>query len=361
LIDQAPRFLFIPVSGPFGMGEYARSLAIANGIAARWPAAVIQFVLSRAAPYAAGAPYPTTLLDSSPTFHTTAVQQLIEQWSPDVVIFDNAGRTRQLRAAKRSGARVVYISARRRQRRKAFRFGWMGMIDEHWIAYPLFIAGAPGLFERLKLALRGRPTLRYLDVILDSRRSADDSLLARLGLIAEEFVLVVPGGGTGHPGADTAVGEFRQAARALAATGMATVFVGRPQGTPPTDANPNADAGLRVLGSVPQADLAELMRGAKLILANGGSTLLQGIACGKPCVAVPIAGDQRERIGHCVQAGVAVAAPLEAVAMASTALSLLRSESQLDGLAGRAIALGLTDGVAVALRAINALLSAPAS
>jgi hypothetical protein len=76
---------------------------------------------------------------------------------------------------------------------------------------------------------------------------------------------------------------------------------------------------------------------------------------------VPIAGDQQERIGHCIRAGVAVAAPLEAAAMTSTTLGLLRSEAQLDGLAGRAIALGLTDGVAVALRAINALLTAPES
>jgi hypothetical protein len=359
LIDRAPRFLFIPVSGPFGMGEYARALAIANGVAKRWPAAVIQFVLSREAPYAADAPYATTLLESSPTFHTAAVQQLIEEWSPDMVIFDNAGRTRQLRAAKRSGARVVYISARRRQRRKAFRWSWMGMLDEHWIAYPLFIAGAPSWFERLKLTLRRRPTLRYLDVILDSQRSAQDSMLARLDLVADEFVLVVPGGGTGHPGAGAAVAEFRQAAQAIAATGMVTVFVGRPAGAAPAVTNP--DARLRTLGSVPQAQLAELMRGAKLIVANGGSTLLQAIACGKPCVAVPIAGDQGERIGHCVRAGVTVAAPLEATAIASTTLGLLRSASQLDGLAGRAIALGLTDGVAVALRAINALLAPPAS
>jgi hypothetical protein len=32
------------------------------------------------------------------------------------VIFDNAGRTAQLRAARPVGARIVYISARRRQR-----------------------------------------------------------------------------------------------------------------------------------------------------------------------------------------------------------------------------------------------------
>ena len=83
------------------MGEYARSLAIAQGAAARWPGASIRFVLSRAAPYADTTPFPTTLLDSSPTFHSAAVIEVIESWRPDVVIFDNAGRTAQLRAAAR--------------------------------------------------------------------------------------------------------------------------------------------------------------------------------------------------------------------------------------------------------------------
>jgi len=64
--------LFIPVSGIYGMGEYARSLAIACGFAARRPDAAIHFVLSREAPYALDAPFTTTLLPSSPTFHSAS-------------------------------------------------------------------------------------------------------------------------------------------------------------------------------------------------------------------------------------------------------------------------------------------------
>src|SRR5262245_43327510 len=102
--------LFIPVSGPSGMGEYARSLSIATAAAARWPQAKIHFALSREAPYAAEAPFPTTLLPSSATFHPRRVAALIEELKPDVVVFDNAGRTAQLRAARRLGARIVFIS-----------------------------------------------------------------------------------------------------------------------------------------------------------------------------------------------------------------------------------------------------------
>jgi len=359
LSEGAPRILFIPVSGKFGTGEYSRSLAIAQGVASRWPGAALLFILSREAPYAATAPVAAELLDSSPTFHTRAVVDIIQRWRPDVVIFDNAGRTAQLRAAKRAGARVVYISSRPRQRNKAFRLRWMSILDEHWIAYPQFIAGELQLVERLKLKFMQRPNVRFLDVILARPAPTGDvppqSVLARLGVEVGEYVLAVPGGGTGHPGAKDAVGEFFNAARTLAGSGRDTVFVGRPGGDAGSGAHASAGR-LRMVGSLPQSELAELMRGAQLVLVNGGSTLLQAIACGKACIAVPIAGDQAERIRRCVSAGVAVAAPLESQAMVGVAQELLADESRSNALASRAMALGLADGVDIALRALTHLL-----
>jgi hypothetical protein len=353
----APRILFVPVSGTYGMGEYARSLAIARAASLRWPRADIRFVLSREAPYAADAPYPTTLLASSPTFHSAAVIELFETWRPDVVVFDNAGRTSQLRAARRLGARVVYISARRRQRRKAFRWQWMPLIDEHWIAYPQFIAGRLGFFEMLKLRIIGRPVVRFLDVILSRADPAQrGAILARTGCDAGAFVLVVPGGGSGHPGVDDAATRFMTAARALAAQGTATVYVG------PADAGACAGTGgsgqpnWHHLGPLPQDQLAELMDTAQLIIANGGSTLLQAIACGKACIAVPIAKDQAERTRRCAAAGVALAAPLDAESILQAATHLLRNEAERTGLAARAARLGLADGVELAVQALSGLI-----
>jgi spore coat polysaccharide biosynthesis predicted glycosyltransferase SpsG len=368
---MSPRLLFIPVSGTYGMGEYARSLTIARAASRRWPHAAIHFILSREAPYAAGAPFPATLLPSSPTFHSAAVAELIEKWRPDVVIFDNAGRTAQLRAAQRSGARVVYISARRRQRRKAFRWHWLRLIDEHWIAYPQFIAGGLGVLERFKLGLAGRPVVRYLDVILSRALPGQrEAVLSRAGCDAGTFVLVVPGGGTGHPGADDAVEQFRGAALALASGGVPTVYVGPVKPPLATAAAVDRRSAARsgnsespnwhALGPVPQGDLAELMRAARLIIANGGSTLLQAIACGSACIAVPIAKDQAERIRRCVAAGVTVAAALNSTRMVQAADRLLEDEGQRTALAGRAAHLALADGVEVALDALGRLLETAA-
>jgi hypothetical protein len=346
---EAPRILFVPVSGAFGMGEYARSLAIAQAVKRARPTADIHFVLSRQAPYASRAPFPTTLLDSSPTFHSSAVIRLIESFRPHAVVFDNAGRTAQLRAARRAGAAVVYISARARQRRKAFRWRWMSLIDEHWIAYPEFIAGPLSALERFKLKMLRRPAVRYLDVILSQDRTGGPaSILKRLGLDAGSYVLVVPGGGTGHPGANDAAQVFLSAANAIVKDDTPAVFVG--------PAAAGGDSRLRCFDSLPQSDLAELMRGARLIVCNGGSTLLQGIACGRACVGVPIAQDQAARIRSCVAAGAAVAASLEPTSIAHAAAALLGDPEARSALMRRAEELGLADGVTIALDALRRLL-----
>jgi hypothetical protein len=344
LAESAARILFVPVSGPYGMGEYARSAAIARAVLARWPRASVHFVLSARAPYAGESPFAKTLLNSSPTFHSREVIDLMRRWRPSVAVFDNAGRTSQLRAARALGARIVYISARARQRRKAFRLRWMRLIDEHWIAYPRFIAGELTAIERLKLKLLRRPAVRYLDVILSPSGEPRGA--------AGDYVLVIPGGGTGHPGAANATQIFAAAARRLAATGIETRFVG------PGD--PTAAAGtsnFQAVGMLAQSDLAALMRGARLIVANGGSTLLQAIASGAACVAVAIAGDQQDRIRRCAALNVVVEARLACDDIAAKAAALLGDEAARAALARRASALGLEDGIEVALRGLGPLIA----
>ena len=91
------------------------------------------------------------------------------------------------------------------------------------------------------------------------------------------------------------------------------------------------------------------------VIANGGSPLLQGIACGCACVAVPIAGDQKQRIDACVAAQVALASSLRAADIVATAQALLHDEPRRSALASRAAALHLADGVEIAINALAAL------
>jgi hypothetical protein len=345
--------LFVPVSGPRGMGEYARALTLATEASRRWPQLAIHFAVSRQAPYAADTPFPTTLLPSSPTFHNTEMAELIGSFRPTLVVFDNAGRTAQLRAAVRSGARVVYVSSRERQRRRAFRLRWMNMLDEHWIAYPEFIAGRLSTLERMKLKMLRRPAVKYLDVVLPSRNAVlAAETMRRFDVTFGDYVLVVPGGGTDHPGAENAPQIIAAAARRIAERGVPTVLVGV---SPSGHLNRPPPHTLHVAPRMPMAQLAELMRGARLVVSNGGDTLLQAIAAARPCVAVPIAGDQAHRIASCEQRGLAVASRLETQALSQAALSLLEDSAGHAAFVMRLSKSTLGNGLDIALESIARL------
>ena len=336
------RVLFVPVSAARGYGEYARTREIALAVQRRWPQAMLHFVLSAQAPYASQCPFPTTLLPGSATLHTPQVVELLASFRPDLVIFDNAGRTAQLRAARACGARIVYISSRRRQRGKAFRLRWMRMIDDHWIAFPRQLAGDLGLAERLKLKILGRPRMQFLDTVLPTSVANAGAFLS-----LKDFVLLAPGGGTAHPGATNAPQIIDQAAQAIAARGLRTVLVG---------AASTGESGLLTrLPLQPQAQLVELMRRARIVVTNGGDTLLQALACGCACVAVPIAHDQAPRIARCRELGWVNTAPLTVDGICDAAVQLCVADEGRTALIGRVRTAGIRDSMPQILERITAL------
>ena len=178
------------MSGPAGTGEYVRCLTIARAALSRWPRLDIGFVLSRHAPYLASVPFPVHPIDGSPTRHTAAVNDILDRVRPHVAVFDNAGRTAQLAHARRVGARTVYISRRPGKRRKAFRLRWLRLLDQHWIAFPAFIDGPLGAWERMKLRLFPGVEVVYLGAVysesIPERRA---ELLRGLGLAGRPYVL----------------------------------------------------------------------------------------------------------------------------------------------------------------------------
>jgi hypothetical protein len=279
------------------MGEFARARSLADALRARWPDIETHFLLHRDAPYAKEFHHPVTTLPASPTLCTKEVIQVIDQFRPHVVVFDNAGRTGALRAARRVGARVVYVSSRSRQRYKAFRLRWMGLLDDHWISYPSMVAGGLGFFERLKLRLLDRPQVRFLDAVLATvdERAADE-LLAQFG---SPDLLVVPGGGSQFHDAPITPSDFARWSKIVAAQGFRVVFIAGPAFPDRAEDMP----GVRLIRGVSGGALHALLARTKVVLVNGGDTMLQALALGKACIAVPIAGDQAARIARCAALG----------------------------------------------------------
>jgi hypothetical protein len=353
-MTDGPRLLFIPVSGPGGAGEYFRSLAVARAIERRWPASSIRFLVSRDATYSQGGPYPAVLLERSPTFESAAVIRSLEQLRPHVVVFDSAGRVDQQQAAQRLGARVVFISSRPSIRRKGFSLRRMRATDQYWIAQPRFLGGELSAFEQWKLRFARELDVLLLEVIhepVDEEgvRNLQRSLAVQPG----GYVLACPGGGGDFgQGPDATQVFYSAAARVRAETALPVVAVlGARFAMPST-----VPDGVHVLPGVPNGQLMGLLRDSKAAMVNGGSLLLQALAQHTPCVAAPIADDQPARIARTAQCGYVRPVALEACALASGVVDLLRDETARESLRSRLEQLALRNGLDVAVDAIGRLL-----
>ena len=348
------RFLFIPVSGPGGAGEYYRSLAVARAVRQRWPASDVCFLISRDAAYAQGGPFPSLLLDRSPTFESPAVFRAIEELRPHVVVFDSAGRVEQQQAAQRAGAGVVFVSSRPSIRRKGFSLRRMRATDQHWIAQPRFLGGQLTAVEQWKRRFAPRLQVLLLEVIHEPVDEAGTRTMQQLHAVrAGEYVLACPGGGGEFGKGPHASQVYLDAAvRVHAATRIPVIAVLGARFTVPA----SVPAGVHVVSTLPNGQLMGLLRDAKVAMVNGGSLLMQALAQDAPCVAAPIADDQPWRIAQTASRGYARAASLDALALADATVTLLRDDAARAALRGRLVELDLRNGIEVALDGIARLL-----
>ncbi len=346
------RMLFSPVSGPGGAGELMRCLIIARELAKADPTADIRFLVNRQAVFRESVNFPIIDCDASPTNSTAQVLATIESFRPDVMIFDNSGRTAQLRAARRAGARLVFSSRAPKLRWKAFRSKWMRLLDEHWIVFPTFVTGGLSRVESWKLRFFPHYGVRQFDTLFTpSEPQARSAWLASQGLEPGAYVVFVPGG----RGEATRVAEpaelFIAAAREFAAaTGQRTVVLtGRKNVTPSDDPN------LVLLPRVEPDHVQYLLAEALIVVSNGGSTMIHVLAHGRPIVAIPLAGDQDRRIRRAVRLQIAETAERTPQAIAAVAARLLHEPERCAAMCRRTAELGIANGVGEAVAALLAL------
>jgi UDP:flavonoid glycosyltransferase YjiC (YdhE family) len=350
----APRLLFVPVSGPHGSGELMRCLILARELRRADPAVEVHFLVSRNAVFREGVEFPVHDCDDSPTRSTTQVLATIAQLRPHVVLFDNAGRTEQLRAAKAAGAKLVFSSRSPRLRWKAFRVTWLRLLDEHWIVFPKFVTGGLSAYERLKLRCAPGYRVRHLDTFFTPSLPAERATwLAGQGLSERGYTVFVPGGrGEGAAGDVDPAELFEAAARQFVQdTGQtAVVLTGRAQPV----AAPGSGL-LRLLPRVRPEEVQHLLAGAALVVSNGGTTLVHALAHGQAIVSVPLATDQARRIRRAARRGVVVPARPDAADIARTAVGLSRDDSRAASLRAEVARLGLVNGVDEAVAALRDL------
>ncbi len=345
--------LFIPVTAATGSGEYFQSLAVARALQRRYPAAHISFVVNRHAPVAADCPFARVLVDGSPTLNTAAVMTALDELKPDVVVFDGAARLRQLRYAKRLGARTVYVSSRPNKRRLGFRYRAMAYIDQHWIVQSGFVPRLSWL-ERFKLGRPPRVELVFLHALFPPPGSSTSLNLPGVSA-GQPYLLFVPGGGGRRMGG-RAVGEiFADAAiEAAQRTGLPTIALTGPNhsGTVPTT------PGVTCLRSLPPGELITLLSGAHVVAVGCGTLTMQALALRRPCVSAVTGGsDQPSRHRQLRRHALALPVATRATAIADAVVGLCNNPPQREALVANIDACAVDNGLPRALDAIQQLLA----
>lgn len=352
----AGRVLFSPVSGPNGAGELMRCLIIARELRRADPSLDIRFLVSRTAVFRETVEFPIFDCDASPTNSTPQVLAAIESFRPHVVVFDNSGRTEQLRAAKAAGARLVYSSRAPKQRRKAFRLKWLRLLDEHWIVFPTFVTGDFSWLEKLKLRLFPAHRVRRLDTLFPpSEPGARRAWLAARGLVPGAYTAFVPGGRGEAQRTIDPPRLFTDAARSYVgqAGAVGVVLTGRPGA-----AADSGDPQLVLLPRIGPDEVQHLLADAELVVCNGGTSMVHALAHGRPLVTVPLASDQGRRIRRADRLGIAIRASHDPAEIAAQAAALRADPAARASLQRRIAELGLANGVGEAVAALRELVRA---
>lgn len=301
MITKSPKFLFVPVSSPEGIGEYMRSIIIATAICEKWPEAEVEFILNKHTLYAADCPFPAHLLDDTPTKRVKEVNDIASKFKPDLVLFDASGRKSQLKHAFDLGAKVVFISQHKRKRSRGMKLSRARVTHRHWVVQPEFVLGDISWIERKKLQLINKPEPIFIGPVFSQPNAEKQhEILSRYQLCEGEFVVFNSGSGGHILSGKLAADIFAAAAaKSYQEIGLKSVMVYGPN-------YPNEMQqveGVIAIKQVENTEFINLVNASRFAVLSGGDTLLQAIAINKPTLAIAVSKDQPPRIKACSELG----------------------------------------------------------
>lgn len=297
--------LFIPVSSPSGIGEYMRSLIIAQALIQRWPDIAIHFILNEHVNYIKDCPHTVHTCKGSPTKDEQGVNRIIEEVNPDLVLFDASGRASQFKQAKRIGAKVAFISQHNKKRARGLKLNRIFFTDIHWVAQPDYCIKALGNWQKIKLTLFNKQVPQNIGPVFElSTAEHQKQLLNKFSLTAQQYFIFNAGSGGHLLSAQLAADIYYQAAQNFYRKTNIKCLVIFGSNYPKILPNKNAldnleNNGVISINNIDNKGFIALVCAAKGCVVSAGDTLLQCIALHKPCVAAPVSPDQPARLKSC--------------------------------------------------------------
>lgn len=299
--------LFIPVSSTSGIGEYSRSLIIADELNQQYPNINIHFILNKHARCSQTCPFETHLSEGSATKDSIKVESVIDSLSPDLVVFDCSGRARHFKYAKRSGAKVIFISQHEKKRARGLGLIRLRNSDKQWVAQTLASIKPLGWIQKLKLQLLGRSEPKIIGPIFKLPKTNElNELLESLQLEKNKFLVFNAGSG-GHLIKDKLASEIffetaTEISRSLSIKCVVVFGANYPKELPMNFVEEQKKSSVSRLICIREIDnplfIGLLASSLGAILA-GGDTFLQAIELKVNCVVTAVSKDQPKRIEVC--------------------------------------------------------------
>ena len=316
--------LFIPVSSLSGIGEYMRSMIIAEALQLRWPDTIIHFILNDQVSYINDCPYTVHACKGSPTKDVATVNDVISTIKPDLVIFDASGRAKQFKQAKVVGAKVAFISQHNKKRSRGLKLNRLLSTDIHWVAQPSYCIKKITPWQQMKLACFNKKIPQNIGPVFSSSpREKQQQLLDRLALTRERYFLFNAGSGGHLVNGTLAADVYYQAAQEfnrLTNIKCVVIFGSNYPNEMPVDNN------ITCIKSIKNTDFIALLSAAKSCVVSAGDTLLQCVALHMPSVASAISPDQPARLKICLSKGLIVGAEPTSQSLVQQAQLILDDE-----------------------------------
>jgi len=319
--------LFIPVSSTSGIGEYARSLIIANEIKKQQPTIDIHFVLNSEVSYFSSCPYSVHPCQGSATKDIDGVNNIIKNLKPDLVIFDASGRSQQIKQAKKIGAKVAFISQHKSKRSRGLKLNRLFNIDKHWVVQPSFCIQPLGKFQMLKLSLFKKVPPKNVGAVFSSNiESSKLEVLRRFNLRENDFFIFNAGSGGHKTSKELCADLYYQAAKLFyQQMNITCVMVfgdNYPKNIPDSSQNDD-NKNFICIRSLTNSEFIALLVMAKGRVISAGDTILQCIDLNKVSAAAAVSKDQPKRLADCVEQELILEAKLTVESLYQQAKCLL--------------------------------------
>jgi len=327
--------LFIPVSSTSGIGEYSRSLIIADELNRQFPEIQIHFLLNKHAKCSQACPFEVHLSEGSATKDTVKVKSVIDSVSPDLVLFDCAGRASHFKYAKKSGAKVIFISQHEKKRARGLGITRLLNSDRQWVAQSLASIKPLSWIQKFKLRLLNQSEPQVIGPIFKLPKTNEMNVLLQQYQLKKNKFLIFNAGSGGHLVAGELASDiFLKVAKEISSSvGIKCVIVfgtNYPKKLPTvlTKSQTEAVEYQSKIVCIQEMDnhlfIGLLLSSVGAVL-SGGDTFLQAIELKVNCVVTAVSKDQCKRIESCSHISGIIPKDCNKTSLISGAKELLKS------------------------------------